>query len=93
MRWKKTRQLNLARGKASGFPPCCVYWFSYVWMPLITGIIRRMYAGYWSPEPRLMKWIFAVVRGTMEPGYIECPSCRLMRLVRLPQTTRRKHTP
>lgn len=55
---------DLVCGQHSGFPPCCIGWYVYVWIPFIEDIICR---GLWSDRTydNLPEW-----------GYVPCPSCR-----------------
>src|SRR5687768_580247 len=54
-----------ARGRAAGYPECCVTWFSAVWVPM-----------YLRGESAAMKAYLAESQ-KMSDGRIPCPKCQI----------------
>lgn len=60
--------LDLRMGKCSGFPSCCVAFFTFVWSPFVWN------AGEARPMTWYQKWYLERI-GPFE--YIPCPLCLL----------------
>lgn len=64
---------DIRRGRCSGFPLCCVLFYSFMWSPSIKIEKNKVVAPFHKIYSRIMLWRKSLTKQKNSLGYVPCP--------------------